>query len=77
MARAWLETNQPEQALPPARVAAETQVPGGREVLIDAMIANGKGETQSTARRLRGAVGPWHGDVWPKPAWRPAFSRAR
>ena len=43
MARAWLETNQPEQALTPARVAAETQVPGGQEVLIDAMIANGQG----------------------------------
>lgn len=43
MARAWLETNQPEQALTPARVAAETMVPGGQEVLIDAMIANGKG----------------------------------
>ncbi|HCH63185.1 MAG: hypothetical protein CL927_15730 [Deltaproteobacteria bacterium] len=43
MARAWLETNQPEQALTPARVAAETLVPGGQEVLIDAMIANGQG----------------------------------
>ncbi len=43
MARAWLETNQPEQALTPARVAAETQVPGGQEVLIDALIQNGQG----------------------------------
>lgn len=45
MARAWLETNQPEQALTPARVAAETQVPGGAEVLIDALLANGQGRT--------------------------------
>lgn len=44
MARAWLETNQPEQALTPARVAAETQVEGGMEVLVDALLANGQGK---------------------------------
>jgi len=44
MARAWLETNQPEQALTPARVAAETQVEGGAEVLVDALLANGQGK---------------------------------
>jgi tetratricopeptide (TPR) repeat protein len=44
MARAWLETNQPEQALTPARVASETQVAGGKEVLVDALLANGQGK---------------------------------
>jgi tetratricopeptide (TPR) repeat protein len=61
MARAWLETNQPEQALTPARVAAETQVPGGQEVLIDAMIANGQGResvdrAETVAKAGGGAV---------------------
>jgi tetratricopeptide (TPR) repeat protein len=43
LARAWLETKQPEKAITPAQVAAETEVAGGRQVLVDALLANGRG----------------------------------
>ncbi len=52
VARAWLETNEPERAIVPAQVAAETQVPGGAAVLIDALIVNGRGaEAVDRARK--------------------------
>lgn len=43
VARAWLMTMEPERAIVPAQVAAETQVAGGQQVLIDALLVNGRG----------------------------------
>ena len=64
LARAWLETNQPEKAVTPAQVAAETQVAGGREVFVDALLANGRG---ASAVDLAGELA----DSSPDPiAWR-------
>lgn len=57
VARAWLETDQPERAIVPAQVAAETQVPGGKEALVDALVANGRGaEARPTAEALVAAA---------------------
>lgn len=53
LAQAWLQTDQPEKAITPAQVAAETHVPGGEEVLIDALLENGRGKDALTrAERL-------------------------
>ncbi len=52
VARAWMETPEPERALVPAQVAAETQIAGGQQVLIDALLVNGKG-AQALDRALQ------------------------
>ena len=57
VARAWLETDQPERAIVPAQVAAETKVPGGKEALVDALVANGRGaDARATAEALVAAA---------------------
>lgn len=53
IARAWLETEEPERAITPAQVAAETRVPGGDQVLVDALLENGRGaDAVERAERL-------------------------
>ena len=58
VARAWLMTDEPERAIVPAQVAAETKVPGGEEVLIDALLVNGRGaDALARAERRGGSEG--------------------
>jgi len=58
IARAWLNTDEPERAIVPAQVAAEAKVAGGTEVLIDALLTNGKGASALTLASERAGADP-------------------
>jgi tetratricopeptide (TPR) repeat protein len=64
IARAWLETEEPERAIVPAQVAAETNVPGGKEVSVDALIANGRGASAAEAAQALVQANPKDAAAW-------------